>query len=145
MGPRSVIDAITSAGSFLDGGANRPLQRAALELLDPIRATREYDLIQECFVGKRQRMIRGLKDLGIEVSLEPEGTFYVWGDLSKLPEGLRDGMAFFRACLDEKVIVVPGEFFDVNPGKRRPGRHSRFRNQVRFLLLDRRWMSSKKV
>ncbi|MAO85190.1 MAG: aspartate aminotransferase [Myxococcales bacterium] len=132
VGPRSVIDAITSAGSFLDGGANRPLQRAALELLDPIRATREYDLIQECFVGKRQRMIRGLKDLGIEVSLEPEGTFYVWGDLSKLPEGLRDGMAFFRACLDEKVIVVPGEFFDVNPGKRRPGRHSRFRNQVRF-------------
>ena len=72
------------------------------------------------------------KALGIEVSLEPEGTLYVWGDLSKLPEGLRDGMAFFRACLDEKVIVVPGEFFDVNPGKRRPGRHSRFRNQVRF-------------
>jgi len=27
---------------------------------------------------------------------------------------------------------VPGEFFDVNPGKRRSGRPSRFRNYVRF-------------
>jgi aspartate/methionine/tyrosine aminotransferase len=30
------------------------------------------------------------------------------------------------------VICVPGEFFDVNPGKRRSGRPSRFRNYVRF-------------
>ncbi len=27
---------------------------------------------------------------------------------------------------------MPGEFFDVNPGKRRSGRASRFRNYVRF-------------
>ena len=27
---------------------------------------------------------------------------------------------------------MPGEFFDVNPGKRRSGRPSRFRNYVRF-------------
>jgi N-succinyldiaminopimelate aminotransferase len=27
---------------------------------------------------------------------------------------------------------VPGEFFDVNPGKRRHGRASRFRDYVRF-------------
>jgi hypothetical protein len=29
-------------------------------------------------------------------------------------------------------VVVPGEFFDVNPGKRRAGRPSRFRQYVRF-------------
>ncbi len=28
-------------------------------------------------------------------------------------------MGFFRAALEHKVITVPGEFFDVNPGKRR--------------------------
>ncbi|MBM65665.1 MAG: aspartate aminotransferase [Myxococcales bacterium] len=132
VGPQSVIEAITSAGSFLDGGANRPLQRAALSLLEPARAEGERERIRSCFLGKRQRMIDGLRRLGVKVGLEPEGTFYVWGDLSEMPEGLREGMAFFQACLDEKVIVVPGEFFDVNPGKRRPGRHSRFRNQVRF-------------
>ncbi|HEX3345116.1 MAG TPA: pyridoxal phosphate-dependent aminotransferase, partial [Polyangiaceae bacterium] len=43
-----------------------------------------------------------------------------------------DGMGFFRAALEEKVIVVPGEFFDVNPGKRRHGRASRFKSHVRF-------------
>jgi aspartate/methionine/tyrosine aminotransferase len=45
---------------------------------------------------------------------------------------LNDGMSFFRAALDQKVIVVPGEFFDVNPGKRRTGRVSRFKDYVRF-------------
>ena len=41
-------------------------------------------------------------------------------------------MGFFRAALDHQVIVVPGEFFDVNPGKRRHQRASRFRRHVRF-------------
>ena len=41
-------------------------------------------------------------------------------------------MGFFRAALDKKVIAVPGEFFDVNPGKRRSQRASRFRHYVRF-------------
>ena len=40
-------------------------------------------------------------------------------DLRGLPAGLDDGMEFFRAALERKVIVVPGEFFDVNPGQRR--------------------------
>jgi hypothetical protein len=34
--------------------------------------------------------------------------------------------------LEHKVITVPGEFFDVNPGRRRAGRPSRFRQCVRF-------------
>jgi aspartate/methionine/tyrosine aminotransferase len=68
----------------------------------------------------------------MRLDLEPEGTFYVWADLSALPEPLDDGMGFFRAALEERVICVPGEFFDVNPGKRRSGRPSRFRHYVRF-------------
>jgi aspartate/methionine/tyrosine aminotransferase len=40
-------------------------------------------------------------------------------------------MGFFRAALERKIICVPGEFFDVNPGKRR-SRPSRFRTYVRF-------------
>ena len=41
-------------------------------------------------------------------------------------------MSFFRAALEKNVIAVPGEFFDVNPGKRRGGRPSRFRRHLRF-------------
>jgi aspartate/methionine/tyrosine aminotransferase len=66
--------------------------------------------------------------------LDPQGTFYCWADVSALPPSLNDGMSFFRAALKEKVICVPGEFFDINPGKRRSGRPSRFRNHVRFQL-----------
>ena len=70
--------------------------------------------------------------MGVQVDAAPEGTFYVWGDLSALPAPLNDGMGFFQEALNYKVIAVPGEFFDINPGKRRPGRHSRFRNYARF-------------
>jgi aspartate/methionine/tyrosine aminotransferase len=52
--------------------------------------------------------------------------------VADLPPPLDEGMGFFRAALEEKVITVPGEFFDVNPGKRRSGRPSRFLKYVRF-------------
>ncbi len=35
VGPRTVIDRVTSAGSFLDGGGNHPFQEAAVPLLEP--------------------------------------------------------------------------------------------------------------
>src|SRR6266849_1675870 len=41
LGPRDVIEAVSSAGSFLDGGGSRPLQRAALPLLSPERTRAE--------------------------------------------------------------------------------------------------------
>jgi aspartate/methionine/tyrosine aminotransferase len=132
LGPKKVIAALSSAGSFLDGGPSRPMQRAAIDLLDPELAEREATAIRACFRKKRALLISGLRKLGVRFDLEPEGTFYCWGDLSGLPEPLRDGNAFFRAALDQKVICVPGAFFDVDPGQRRGGRPSRFRHHVRF-------------
>ena len=38
----------------------------------------------------------------------------------------------YSCALEEKIITVPGEFFDVNPGRRRAGRRSRFRSYTRF-------------
>ena len=132
VGPRPVIDAVSSAGSFLDGGGSKPLQRAALPLFQPRVVEQELAAIHAAFQPKRERLLRGLQALGIRVEREPEGTFYVWGDLSGLPAPLSDGMGFFRAALERKVICVPGEFFDVNPGKRRSRAGSRFRQYVRF-------------
>ena len=43
-----------------------------------------------------------------------------------------EGFVLQSRALAKKVIVVPGEFFDVNPGKRRSQRVSRFRSHVRF-------------
>ena len=56
----------------------------------------------------------------------------MWASAAHLPASISDGMSFFRAALDRKVITVPGEFFDVDPGKRRGGRKSRFRRHLRF-------------
>jgi N-succinyldiaminopimelate aminotransferase len=132
VGPRAVIDAVSSSGSFLDGGGSKPLQRSAVGLLRPEVVAAETGAIREAFLRKRAIMLEGLRQAGVRFDVEPEGTFYCWGDVSGLPAGLDDGMSFFRAALERQVITVPGEFFDVNPGKRRSGRPSRFRSYVRF-------------
>ncbi len=132
VGPRPVIDALSSAGSFLDGGGSKPLQRAALPLFEPGLVRSELQAIHDAFRPKRDRLLEGLQALGIRVDRAPEATFYVWGDLANLPPPLNDGMGLFRAALEQRVITVPGEFFDINPGKRRRGRASRFRGHARF-------------
>jgi aspartate/methionine/tyrosine aminotransferase len=132
LGPRPVIDALSSAGSFLDGGGSKPLQRATLPLFEPGVVQGELRAIHDAFRPKRERMLHELRALGVRVDREPEGTFYVWGDLAGLPPPLNDGMGLFRAALEQRVITVPGEFFDINPGKRRRGRASRFRGHARF-------------
>ncbi len=132
IGPKRVIEAVASAGSFLDGGGSKPLQRAAIPLLEDAHVIAETNAIQASFRAKRERLLGGLARLGIDTDAPPDGTFYVWGKVGALPAPLDDGMGFFRAALEKQVIVVPGEFFDVNPGKRRSQRASRFRRHVRF-------------
>ena len=132
VGPKSVINAVASAGSFLDGGGSRMLQRAAVDLLAEDHVAAETRAIADAFRLKRDCLLTGLEKLGVRCDRPPEGTFYVWGNLSKLPPPLDDGIGLFRAGLDRKVITVPGMFFDVNPGKRRNLEHSRFRNYARF-------------
>ncbi len=118
--------------TFLDGGGSKPLQRAAVDLLDFDHVEQETRAIERVFRAKRDTTIARLQRIGVRFDRIPDGTFYAWGDVSELPGSLSDGMSLFRAALQKKVIVVPGEFFDVNPGKRRSGRASRFRNYVRF-------------
>ena len=132
VGPKPVIEAAASAGSFLDGGGSRPLQRAAVEIVTAEHARKEGAAIHSVFGKKRQCLVDGLRDIGVRFDVEPEGTFYAWGDLSELPESLRDCDDFFRMALEEKVITVPGKFFDVDPGQRRLGRASRFNQHMRF-------------
>jgi N-succinyldiaminopimelate aminotransferase len=133
LGPKSAINTIASAGSFLDGGGSRPLQRAAIPLLNDEDVLAETRALRQVFRRKRDLALRRLNALGVHVDREPEGTFYVWGDVRDLPPPLNTGMGLFRRMLEEKVICVPGEFFDVNPGRRRAQRGaSRFASHVRF-------------
>lgn len=130
VGPVSVIDRVTSAGSFLDGGGNHPFQEAAVPLLEPELVLRETRAIQTEFARKRRFLVDRLRALGIEVEHEPAGAFYVWGNLDGLPAPLNDGIEFFKALLQVQVITVPGVFFDVNPGQRR--RNARYHSYCRL-------------
>ncbi|HYO98081.1 MAG TPA: pyridoxal phosphate-dependent aminotransferase [Polyangiaceae bacterium] len=132
VGPRQVIESLASAGSFLDGGGSRPLQYAALQLLTAEHARAEAEAIRKAFRKKRDKLMDGLRSLGVRLEREPDGTFYVWGNIANLPEPLNTGEGLFRAALERKVITVPGQFFDINPGQRRVGRTSRFTNHTRF-------------
>ena len=76
---------------------------------------KETAAIQAAFREKRAKLLSRLEELGVRIDRPPDGTFYVWGSVKGLPPPLDDGMGFFRAALEKKVIAVPGEFFDVNP------------------------------
>ena len=132
VGPPPIIEALASAASFIDGGCSRPMQQAAIPLLAQEFADQEASAIQTNFAKKRKLTLDALRSMGIVVDPAPNGGFYCWGNLSQLPGGLNSGMRFFRRALEEKVIVVPGVFFDINPGKRRPDRASLFGHYARF-------------
>ena len=132
VGPKRVIESAASAGSFLDGGGVAPMQRAAIDLVQHEPTLAEAKAVHREFKKKRDFLVQGLKDIGVKFDLEPQGSFYAWGNLSGLPRSIRNSDDFFKAALERQVIAVPGHFFDVNPGKRRTGRPSRFVQHMRF-------------
>ncbi|KAJ5567354.1 Pyridoxal phosphate-dependent transferase major region subdomain 2 [Penicillium sp. DV-2018c] len=125
VGPKEFITALGSAGSYLDGGANVPFQEAAIPMLEPSLVHQEMKALQLHFKEKRDYVLKRLYDIGFRVQDVPDATFYIWLDLTTLDPPLppqaniSDGLNFFNALLKEKVIVVPGIFFDLNPAKRR--------------------------
>jgi aspartate/methionine/tyrosine aminotransferase len=121
VAPQPVIQAMTAAGSFLDGGPSRPIQRAAISVLEPSRADQETQAVQRAFADKQKLTLATLKEAGVEFPGNPESTFYVFGSIRKLPAPLNDGISFMHAAFKHKVLTVPGEFFDVNPHRARPG------------------------
>ena len=129
---KKIIKSINSAGSFLDGGAPRPIQRAVIPLLSSESVTKEAKAIQTTFDKKRQLMMRELKEMGITFDREPEGAFYMWINVSELPEGINTGADFQREAMKRKVITIQGSAFDVNPGKRMKKAGHRFKNHLRL-------------
>ena len=121
VAPREVIRTITAAGSFLDGGPSRLVQRAALQVLEPARADQETAAVRRTFAHKQRLTLERLKTMGVTFPGRPEGTFYAWGSVAGLPAPLNTGEGFMREGFKHRVLTVPGEFFDVNPARRRAG------------------------
>ncbi|KAL2759639.1 hypothetical protein ACRALDRAFT_1060356 [Sodiomyces alcalophilus JCM 7366] len=132
LGPKEYIKAIGSCGSYLDGGASHPFQEASIPMLDPTLVKQEMICLQRHFRDKRDYVVERLRGMGFTIRIVPDSTFYIWLNLKGLPGPIADGLNFFQACLEEKVIVVPGIFFDLNPSMRRDLFDSSCHHFVRF-------------
>jgi aspartate/methionine/tyrosine aminotransferase len=106
---------LSFVGSFLDGGANAPLQKLSLPLMELDFIRRDAWALQRTFRKKRDYLLTELARIGISVKWKPTATFYVWADISALPCPLNDCLVFLEECVKYKVICVPGVFFDINP------------------------------
>lgn len=132
IGPKYLIEMINRAASAVDGGPSTLVQRGVIEELAEGHAEAELLATRREFAVKRKMMIDGLAQLGIHTPAnQPLGTFYVWASIENLPGKLSDADNFFYACLQKKVITVPGHFFDVRPFRVRPTNEP-YRHWVRF-------------
>lgn len=132
IGPKYLIEMINRAASAVDGGPSTMVQRGVIEELAPGHAEAELLATRKEFAVKRKMMIEGLAQLGIHTPAnQPLGTFYLWASIENLPGKLSDADNFFYACLQKKVITVPGHFFDVRPFRVRPTNEP-YRHWVRF-------------
>ena len=131
VGPKDFIKRLGSVGSFLDGGAPKPIQKAIIPLINAESANKEALAIQSVFGKKRDLLIGGFEDIGLKIYNKPSGAFYFFASLENLPEAIRNGHAFAEKAMEHKTIVIPGEYFDINPGRRRSHIESRLRNYIR--------------
>lgn len=132
IGPKYLIEMINRAASAVDGGPSTMVQRGVIEELAEGHAEAELLATRKEFAVKRKMMMEGLAELGIHTPAnQPSGTFYLWASIENLPGKLSDADYFFHACLQKKVITVPGHFFDVRPFRVRPTNEP-YRHWVRF-------------
>ena len=115
VGPSRIIEAINRAASAIDGGTSVPMQRLACEVLRPELLVEETKAVQRCFAQKREYIVQRLTDMGIHVDMPPCGAFYVWADISDLPEPICNDEDFCLNALEYHVMTVPGRFFDIRP------------------------------
>ena len=109
VGPKSVMEGFASAGSFLDGGGSKPLQRAAIPLLDEAYVVKETLAIQAAFREKRDIMLSRLERIGVRFDRAPDGTFYCFADFSTYN---KDSTKLAEFLLNKVMVcTVPGVEF----------------------------------
>ena len=132
VGPQSVIERLASAGSFLDGGGNRPLQRAAIPLLDEAHVAAETRAIHHAFRDKRDLMLSRLERMGVRFDRPPEGTFYVWGNLAGAARAAQRRHGLLPGRAGREGHHRARRVLRREPGQAARGAPSRFRAYTRF-------------
>ena len=132
VAPKSVVELLARCCAFLGGGTMRPLQEAVIPLLAPAVADQEAQVLRTHYARKQADMAERLTGLGVKVDPMPRGSFYLWGDVSALPEGWNTAIDFLDRALDCQVIAIPGQAFDINPNGGRTGHTGAWDRHLRF-------------
>jgi len=79
-------------------------------------------------------MLGELRKFRIHPRKIPEATFYLWLDLSALPDPINDGLEFCHQLLEENAIVINGIWFDLSPRGLR--KHAAYGPCANFIRLS---------
>jgi len=67
VAPKEIVSMLGACGSYLDGGANAPLQRLALPLMELDFIRKDTWALQKHFKAKRDYLLEKLASLGMKV------------------------------------------------------------------------------
>lgn len=105
-GPAELIEAMMKVHQYAILCASIMGQEAAIEALD--RGERSVELMRKEYELRRNFIVRGFNDLGLEC-FRPRGAFYVFPKITST--GLSSREFSLRLLREKKVAVVPGSAF----------------------------------
>lgn len=122
VGPEDVIAAMAAYQSHSTSNASSISQAAALAALaDPERSERSVEQMLAQYERRRRAMVGALEKVPGVRCVWPEGSFYVFADVSALypKKGVSGSAAFCERLLAQAhVAAVPGDAFGADSGVR---------------------------
>jgi aspartate/methionine/tyrosine aminotransferase len=108
------IQKINNLSSVLDGGCSHPIQKLALQLFDTSKLISQSLALQDNFNQKREYLLQNLLKLGFKINSEPYGAFYIFAGIHNFKNRFLDDLDFSQKLLTQKLITIPGRFFNLN-------------------------------
>lgn len=108
-GPKQAIEAIQALKNNSDGQMPLVTQRVVSRLLDVLDYDAQIQHVAKVYKEKADLMMATFREHGSDKVhfVEPTGGMFLW---MTMPEGV-DCDAFFEACMEHKVGIVPGAAF----------------------------------
>jgi aspartate/methionine/tyrosine aminotransferase len=119
VAPEDAVDQLDKLAQNLFLSAPTPAQHAALAAFQP-ETQAVLDQRRQEFQRRRDFLLPALRGLGFDISVEPQGAFYLYADCSRLTQ---DSFTFATDLLENAgVAITPGIDF----GSHKATRHVRF-------------------
>ncbi len=111
VAPEAAIDALERLSQNLFIAASTPAQVAALAAFAP-QTQAELEARRAQFGARRRLLLDGLRALGFDVEVEPEGAFYIYAGIARF--GIDSASFCARLLAEQGVAATPGTDFGVH-------------------------------